>query len=356
MPIPEHICRALVCGADLDRDQFADHLDSREPNGLPWFLFDNEARQALMRAVFEHEFRLDLAIYEVVEKVEAYKYLELNGTEGEIRSLLALPEVAADGVAPPTSALTRLARAWPSRAEIVDQDEPSAVPDPLRNKIVIFSSGRLAGWSDIENFVASLSGVCIAGPDMQVGPPAWTSATRFEIGAASIAPQSLLMAGRLMREVLLEERVRWRFISLYRVFEAAYLLKLKEKLAAEFLQQPKRALTDAQAALESELSTFQDLVNENAGLVARFEEIDRFVDANNTNRFLQAIKRTVKAAQKFSGFRKGVAYCYKVRCAIVHAGQHDVVFDRFPDAESGVQSLVPLFEASVIELLGLRSQ
>jgi hypothetical protein len=87
--------------------------------------------------------------------------------------------------------------------------------------------------------------------------------------------------------------------------------------------------------------------------VTHFEHIRSSVDGDVSNRFLHAIKRALKDSG-LSASKKGVAYAYKIRCAIVHAGQHDVVFDRFQDAEDGVRLLLPDLESAVLDLLGFK--
>jgi hypothetical protein len=200
--------------------------------------------------------------------------------------------------------------------------------------------------------LAALHGCKIHVGKNATSDPHWIAFGRIDIAAGSILSESALMAGRLLQEILFEGRIRWRYLALYRVFEAAYLIGLKETLLASFLDAPKDALSQAQEALASELALFKKLV-EDKGLTARFELLRAMVDQDTSNRFLHAIKRSLRKSGS-AGPMKGVEYAYKIRCAIVHAGQHDVVFDRFDDGENGVDLLLKTLEEAVFELLGLR--
>lgn len=353
MGIPAHICRVLACGDGLNREEFGAHLESLGGEVLPWFLLDQAAREALVASLFDGR-SIEVSAMELAESVEDFDYLEIGGLQGDLRFLLKVPAGDFPNAELPTGALVSLARAWPKAPELVGESDITQLADPYKNKLIMFSVADAIDW-DKENFThmaAALLGCRLPTPGMDPSAPHWAGFGRVELDPVGIASQPALMVGRLLQEVLSEKRIRWRYIALYRVFEAAYLIGLKDSLLANFLSGPKDALSKAQTALESELSTFKKLVDDK-NLAASFEMFRAIVDGDENNKFLHAIKRSLKGS-KSSGHATGVEYAYKIRCAIVHAGQHDVVFDRYPDAEVGVGKVLRPMEAAIVELLGLR--
>lgn len=351
MAIPLHVQQRLHCDEDLDHEQLSSRLESMSVEELPWFLGDQAAREAFVKSVYEESYQLDVLSLEVIEEFNSFRYLQI----GQLRAALAIPISGVSETLPSTGALVCLARAWVKKPELVEEASLAQIDETFRGKLLVFPVGEAKGWErgNLEGLVCGLVGCRLAGSNKTVVSPHWVSAGRVEIDPVGMVHQPSMLAGRLLQEIVAERRVRWRYVALYRVFEAAYLIGLKEGLLARFLESPKEALSDAQSALESELSTFQKLVDDK-GLSAAFENIRQIVDDDSTNRFLFAIKRGLKGS-KSSGFKKGVEYAYKIRCAIVHAGQRDVVFDSFADAEDGAKQLLVPMELAVLELLGIRS-
>ncbi len=163
-----------------------------------------------------------------------------------------------------------------------------------------------------------------------------------------------MLSGKLLQEALAETRVRWRFIALYRVFESAYLLALMDSFKSGFFANPKRATGQVKDALESELNQFKEVVSVNA-LEQYFEVIRAEAIKLSSNTLVKAIEDELKEQnEKGPPWKVGVAIVYKLRCAIVHAGQKHVVFDRHQDGNDALVELVPLLEDAVLALLGLR--
>jgi hypothetical protein len=284
---------------------------------------------------------------------DSWRYVEVFSQGRPFRSMLMVPQVV-DVSMPSTSAMVSLAKAWVGNPRLVDFRSVSTVPEAMAGKAIEFSTpGSGDGWApgDLAILLRALAGVRSDSGARIAGPPAWVSHTTFDLGPAGLASQSSMMAGRLLQEVIAETRVRWRFISLYRIFEAAYLIALQERFVRDFLSRPGEVVADIQGALGSELATFTKLV-EDRGLEDAFEAIRVVADSNTTNRFLHAVKRKRKG-ESLAGWRQGVAYVYRLRCAIVHAGQHDVVFERYQDGEEGLELLTPKLEDAVISLLSI---
>lgn len=355
MAIPEHICLSLGCPDNLTKADFAAYLESLPDGNYPWFLEDQVARDALVDSLFSLAPAPKLVILSPAHTIDSCSYLELGDPQGHTCCLLKVSANFHPGCVMPTGALTTLAKFWQYESKLIDDESEGQLSKQFHNSILVFSMDGLLGWgnANLELFLASLMGCRLSASTSVSQDPHWASYGRIEIERNALASEALLMSGCLMQEVLFERRVRWRYIALYRIFEAAYLVGLKKSLDANFIENPKQALALAQTALESELSTFKALVEEQK-LETKFNEFREVVDSDDANRFFHAIKRSLRNS-KSSNHQKGAEYCYKIRCAIVHAGQGDVVFDRFADAESGVSMLLKNMETAVIELLGLRA-
>ncbi|TAA43180.1 hypothetical protein EAT51_05770 [Pseudoxanthomonas winnipegensis] len=354
MPLPNHVAQALGCDVDIERGEFEGLLESLPGEALPWLLRDQQAREEFIGCCFGDIQLVSLKICDVVEVIDSYEYRRLVEFSGGVRELIAFPAVLDETKTLPTGASTSLAKAWLS-AEMLLSKDGLEIPIEFLGQLLIIDTlieSELRS-SDLVELSVALSGYRVKLAALSVAAPAWSKFTRFDVQQGALATQSTLMAGRLLTEVLSEVRVRWRFVSIYRIFEAAYLVNVKERLLADFMSRPNEVLAAAQEALASELASFQKVVVEGR-LSAHFDLVRQAVDADKENKFLHAIKRSLYRS-KLSAHEKGVAYCYKVRCAIVHAGQHDVVFDRFDDAEAGVNLLVPLLEPAILDLLGLRA-
>ena len=75
----------------------------------------------------------------------------------------------------------------------------------------------------------------------------------------------------------------------------------------------------------------------------------------NTNRFATALFRKIARKGEASGskWQTGAALVYQVRCAIVHAGQKDIIFENFPDGDEVISALLPEVERAALLLVGI---
>jgi hypothetical protein len=230
------------------------------------------------------------------------------------------------------------------------------VPKALLGKALILrdGSGSLSD-EDHANFhpvLTALAGLRVN--SYEVAAPKWTRHKVVELDAVGLVHRPEMLSGKLLQEALAETRVRWRFIALYRVFESAYLLALMDSFKSSFFANPKRATSQVKEALESELNQFKEVVSVN-GLEQYFEVIRAAALKLKSNTLINAIEGELKEQNvKGPTWKVGVAIIYKLRCAIVHAGQKHVVFDRHQDGNDALVELVPLLEDAVLALLGLR--
>jgi hypothetical protein len=186
------------------------------------------------------------------------------------------------------------------------------------------------------------------------------------VGASLLAglPRQANIAPRLesdMSQVVLDclensfktSPLKFRFLELYRMMEARFLADVKSKLFAQFDGKPSTALADAVEALKSEM-------NQIAGLAADhpqpFEACWTTLAAiKNSNRFVAALFRTIdKKGHNGGGKSKaGAALIYQIRCAIVHAGEKDMIFEQYPDGEEALEAIISDVERAALLLVGI---
>lgn len=376
MEIPKHIADVLGCSSDITDTELRAHLDSVAEVQLPWFLAGDEPKDALISAIF-HEGSLIAKVLQQV--VENPRHLYYRATDGGVYacSLVSFAanesEVESTLSSFPTTALSDLARAWPRFPMLVQSDLAgdsedaeageeaevrwsSDVPKVLRGKVLILrdGSGSLSD-EDHEQFhpvLTALAGLRV--DSHEISAPKWTRHKVVELQAGGLVHRPEMLSGKLLQEALAESRARWRFIALYRVFESAYLLALVDSFKASFFANPKRATSQVKDALDSELNQFKEVVSVN-NLQQYFEAIRDEAIKLSGNTLVKAIEAELReSGEKGPSWKVGVAIIYKLRCAIVHAGQKHVVFDRHNDGNDALVALVPLLEDAVLALLGLR--
>lgn len=146
--------------------------------------------------------------------------------------------------------------------------------------------------------------------------------------------------------------LKFRFLELYRVMEARFLAEIKSKLIASFDAEPNAALDDAAEALKSEMNQIIGLAEtQKDAFEACWMALDQL---NNVNQFATALFRRV-TKKKVGGekWKTGAALVYQIRCAIVHAGEKDMIFESFPDGAEAVKAVLPHVERAALLLVGV---
>lgn len=148
--------------------------------------------------------------------------------------------------------------------------------------------------------------------------------------------------------------LKFRFLELYRVMEAFFLADVRSRLIADFDAEPGVALKDALDALQSELKQIVALAEPHQDL---FEECwNALNDIRNSNRFAAALfKRLDKKNANGQGkWQTGAALIYQIRCAVVHAGEKDMIFENFPDGDATISAILPTVERTALRMLGIK--
>ncbi|SFX64511.1 hypothetical protein SAMN04244548_01578 [Paracoccus pantotrophus] len=113
------------------------------------------------------------------------------------------------------------------------------------------------------------------------------------------------------------------------------------------------ALSDALDALQSELKQITALAEPHQDL---FEECWTVLNSlKNTNRFVAALfKRLEKKKANGKGkWQTGAALIYQIRCAVVHAGEKDMIFENFADGDAAIKAILPTVERAALQMLGI---
>jgi hypothetical protein len=85
---------------------------------------------------------------------------------------------------------------------------------------------------------------------------------------------------------------------------------------------------------------------------------DEFEKSKNSgNRFAAALEHSFQHSGQPKTIKgkgqKGVLICYKIRCAIVHAGASSPIFDAYPDGPACLEPLLPVCELAVLQFMGI---
>jgi hypothetical protein len=147
--------------------------------------------------------------------------------------------------------------------------------------------------------------------------------------------------------------LKFRFLERYRMIEARFLADVKAKLIANFDAEPSGALHDAAESLKTEMNQIKGLAESQQDA---FEACWIVVDQlKNTNRFATALFRKLGRKGEAAGakWQTGAALVYQVRCAVVHAGQKDIIFENFPDGDEVISALLPEVERAALLLVGI---
>lgn len=147
--------------------------------------------------------------------------------------------------------------------------------------------------------------------------------------------------------------LKFRFLELYRVMEALFLADVKKRLFDTFDAEPLSALSVASSALQSELNQIIALSEPHKEI---FEQCWADLDViKNTNRFVSALFKRLdsKRASGLGRWQSGAALIYQIRCAVVHAGEKDMIFENFPDGDAAILAILPRVENAALRMLGI---
>lgn len=153
---------------------------------------------------------------------------------------------------------------------------------------------------------------------------------------------------------LVASPLKFKFVELYRLMEARYLDHVRMEFNALFNKQPKEAISSAAKSLESELSQI-GLLSYLA--IPNFEIIfESILGLRTTNKLAASLLRKLDnygGNMKSPKHNAGAALVYYLRCAIVHAGGKDIIFENFEDSGILLQETIEHVEEAALALAGI---
>ena len=207
--------------------------------------------------------------------------------------------------------------------------------------------------ADAARSVAALFGLDHGDLAVAVSPPPMVAAASNIHFGSPVGPLGLVPS-RLFFEAVASGHPKWRFLSLYRILENAYLYNIKKSLLDDFDKDAGRAVEDAKKKLQAEVNQLLDLVGANA-LDPEFQIFNGEFEAliAGSNHFAIALDRAAQgdALYRVDVLKKAVVRFYKLRCSIAHAGTSSVIYEQLPDANAAMLRLLPSVELIVLKSL-----
>lgn len=240
-------------------------------------------------------------------------------------------------------------------------DLPTALEMALVKAVAFFPPDKhdaiLAGGVEIilgsESACVDFRKIACAAESPMVGQRTEFDGASSAVIVATGVGSGVRIAMNCLRNSYSTSPLKFRFLELYRVMEALFLGDVKTRLLAGFDAEPTLALNEALDALQSELKQITKLAEPHQDL---FEECWTILDQlKNTNRFVGALFRRIDK-KKLNGhgrWQTGAALIYQIRCAVVHAGDKDMILDNFPDADVALQAVLPTVERTALRMLGI---
>ena len=346
MDIPLHIQRALGIGAVVTNADFEAAVDLWPPTRDSFGLSAGDFAEAAAKA----ETSDGVDVTRLVRIPTDWRYLELVSDGSEACFGICTPK--ADVGVPPTNVGQSAVKAWFANSEVVDNNS-------IFEGVVIRSLASGYPHTDFaRRLIGTWANIPLLPQEFNV-PPSWLTHSEIVMprGSRVFRSSPALKYDNLFLEAVSEIKSKWRYLSLYRILEHGYLSEVFERLQAEFFRSPKESLQRALDSVKSEDAQFISLAD-SASLEREFEALfDEFKNAKTAlNQFACAVHHSLQQSENLRTTEKwkhGVLVCYKIRCAIVHAGLSSPIIDAYPDGEACIDMLLPTFESIALKFLGI---
>ena len=349
MELPEQVQNALGIGATITEQELIEAADACPLVTSTLGLSGREFADAVIDAATGAVITVTLPRR---VNLNHWNYCEIANQGGVESWFLTTPNSAAS--LPATKIGKSLVSAWIQNPSVVNDGQVATgilIQSQMPGGVLTSFSGRFAAeWADA---CFLLDGI----PNR----PAWVTGNQINV-VANARLNGPLARNQNYEQVFLraiaEHRAHWRFLSLYRVFEHGYLSAIFQTLESTFFGSPKESLDTATKSVSNEIRQFVTLVG-NASLTAGFEVFHDTFDHQKSsgNQLAIAIDRSIQQndQQKLvqGKWQMGVLFAYKMRCSVVHAGLSAPVFDAYADGPALFEAMLPCFESSVLQFLGL---
>lgn len=147
--------------------------------------------------------------------------------------------------------------------------------------------------------------------------------------------------------------LKFRFLELYRVMEARFLADVRKRLFENFDSEPSAALREAQEALKAETNQIIGLAEtQKHAFEACWTSLNQI---RNVNSFVAALFRRVEKRRVHNTreWETGAVLIYQIRCAVVHSGEKNLIFESFSDGDAALGSVMPYVERAALLLVGI---
>lgn len=314
----------------------ADQIDPSRPLELCGFLLGPEAAVEAIRILQDAETPRTLKVWS--QKVVAAEYFEAQGSDGSVAHIVSFPEGVFSGFA------TALEVALVNILHSADDTQFSSIQ--LGNCFACIGDTPLG-----DRFSILLNRFDFTDAPRITALERYRHLSPLNGGETCLSDMDIsCLAGYLSASP-----VKYKFLELYRLMEARYLLNVQSEFNATFRTRPKEAIASAQKNLDSEAAQLA-LLSTNAK--EHFEVIWEFVNSQKSiNQFAAAILRkldTKGGDMKSPKHRSGAALIYYVRCAIVHSGGKDMIFESYRDGSNLLEQLLEHMEEAAFALAGVR--
>ncbi len=145
---------------------------------------------------------------------------------------------------------------------------------------------------------------------------------------------------------------KYQFLEVYRSLEAHFLYHILKKFNTDFFSNPRSSVSAAADALSSEIDQFAEL---SLSAQTEFDGVfDTLTLIKNANSFAREIHKKVSQRGGLnSKAKKGACAVYYIRCAIVHAGDRDLIFENYPDGDALLDAILLNTELASLRISGL---
>ena len=347
LPLSEHVLGLLGLTADSAVEDIRPAIEGLGAVA-PETIQTADAREELIRIASDPR-REKFSISPSAFLIEAWSFHSIALDGIQIGEILEIPR-GGDRKDLPTDGDKLLVRVW--NADRFEYDRA------MKGNCVVatWDTTRSINEGDQQAVLALFNADATIEPPVNLG--SWRSAISVSLSAGSGLLDPKMQNSYLLRLALQERSLRWMFIGLYRILEHGYLQQILDGLITQFFNAPADALGKVVNAVNSDLNKLLELV-QGQRLEAYFEEFADVIQSlcDNGNRFAHALKRkwdTSATKRLFDTKQKsGVYFCYKIRCAIVHAGSDFLMFERFDDANAAIAELVPTLANAVFDYLSI---
>ena len=122
----------------------------------------------------------------------------------------------------------------------------------------------------------------------------------------------------------------------------------------DYAKSPAGALTEALEAIKSEQSQLNIIAARHKPQLEAFFDLMKTFELSN--RLAAALFKKVEQTRGTQKHERGASLIYALRCAIVHAGTKDIIFESYPDGDTLLGGIIEDLEILVCACNGIELQ